>query len=238
MFPTYILTFGVFGKLETMSSLTVTLADLLKYMQQPMRLLREPIWKIQHPLKINACHNRIITYRPLLLIPWCRTLLFLREMSSSVMLHGARQQKKTGIGVIIQMQANQHCQQVHISAMAPPASSPLQAEAYAIAHPGPSVLYRLFGPCFSGNNYKYFFSFKHLGCKAFDSTDPGMPLLQIQQDLSHPQKHECESKSPSKTSYEDSVHIFSFTLLNFRNRTVGGRPPGRGEIREKLLSRS
>jgi hypothetical protein len=40
--------------------------------------------------------------------------------------------EKTGIGVVINMQDNQHCQQLHVSALAPPASSPLQAEAYGL----------------------------------------------------------------------------------------------------------
>jgi hypothetical protein len=40
--------------------------------------------------------------------------------------------EKVGIGVIINLPGNQHCQQVHISALAPPASSPLQAEAYGL----------------------------------------------------------------------------------------------------------
>jgi hypothetical protein len=40
--------------------------------------------------------------------------------------------EKVGIGVIINMQDNQHCQQVQVSALAPPASSPLQAEAYGL----------------------------------------------------------------------------------------------------------
>jgi hypothetical protein len=39
---------------------------------------------------------------------------------------------KTGIGVVIQLQGNQHCQQLHVSALAPLASSPLQAEAYGL----------------------------------------------------------------------------------------------------------
>jgi hypothetical protein len=33
-----------------------------------------------------------------------------------------------GIGIIIQIQGNQHCQQIHIAALSPPAHSPLQAE--------------------------------------------------------------------------------------------------------------
>jgi ribonuclease HI len=39
---------------------------------------------------------------------------------------------KAGIGVIIYMQANQHCQQVQVSALAPQAFSPLQTEAHAM----------------------------------------------------------------------------------------------------------
>ena len=37
-----------------------------------------------------------------------------------------------GIGIIIQIQDNQHCQQIHIAALSPPAHSPLQAEAYGL----------------------------------------------------------------------------------------------------------
>jgi hypothetical protein len=37
-----------------------------------------------------------------------------------------------GIGIIIQIQGNQHCQQIHIAALSPPAHSPLQAEAYGL----------------------------------------------------------------------------------------------------------
>lgn len=40
--------------------------------------------------------------------------------------------EKVGIGVIFNLQDNRHCQQLHISALAPPASSPLQAEAYGL----------------------------------------------------------------------------------------------------------
>jgi ribonuclease HI len=40
--------------------------------------------------------------------------------------------EKAGIGVVIYMQANQHCQQVQVSALAPQAFSPLQAEAHAM----------------------------------------------------------------------------------------------------------
>jgi hypothetical protein len=40
--------------------------------------------------------------------------------------------KQAGIGVFIQVQNNQHIQQLHISAMSPPASSPLQAETFGL----------------------------------------------------------------------------------------------------------
>lgn len=40
--------------------------------------------------------------------------------------------KTTGIGVIIQLEGNQHCQQIHVSATSPPVSSPLEAEAYGL----------------------------------------------------------------------------------------------------------
>jgi ribonuclease HI len=39
---------------------------------------------------------------------------------------------RAGIGVIIHMQDNQHLQQLHVSALSPPASSPLQAETYGL----------------------------------------------------------------------------------------------------------
>jgi hypothetical protein len=37
-----------------------------------------------------------------------------------------------GIGIFIQMEHNEHCKQMYISAMSPPALSPLQAEAYGL----------------------------------------------------------------------------------------------------------
>ena len=37
-----------------------------------------------------------------------------------------------GIGIFIQMENNQHCKHIYISAMSPPASSPLQAEAFGL----------------------------------------------------------------------------------------------------------
>jgi hypothetical protein len=37
-----------------------------------------------------------------------------------------------GIGIFIQMEHNQHCKQMYISAMSPPASSPLQAETFGL----------------------------------------------------------------------------------------------------------
>jgi hypothetical protein len=40
--------------------------------------------------------------------------------------------KRAGIGVFIQVQNNQHIQQLHISAMSPPASSPLHAETFGL----------------------------------------------------------------------------------------------------------
>nr|XP_051208314.1 uncharacterized protein LOC127325564 [Lolium perenne] len=40
--------------------------------------------------------------------------------------------KQAGIGVFIQFQNNPHVQQLHISAMSPPASSPLQAETFGL----------------------------------------------------------------------------------------------------------
>jgi hypothetical protein len=39
---------------------------------------------------------------------------------------------RAGISVIIHMQDNQHLQQLHVSALSPPASSPLQAETYGL----------------------------------------------------------------------------------------------------------
>ena len=39
---------------------------------------------------------------------------------------------QAGLGVIISMPNNQHLQQLHVSALSPPASSPLQAEAYGL----------------------------------------------------------------------------------------------------------
>lgn len=40
--------------------------------------------------------------------------------------------KPAGIGVVIQAQSSNHFQQLHVSAMSPPASSPLQAETYGL----------------------------------------------------------------------------------------------------------
>ena len=42
------------------------------------------------------------------------------------------QSSPAGIGVVIQLGANEHCQQLQVSAMSPPVSSPLQAEAYGL----------------------------------------------------------------------------------------------------------
>ncbi|CAM0909473.1 unnamed protein product [Alopecurus aequalis] len=42
------------------------------------------------------------------------------------------QSSPAGIGVVIQLGENEHCQQLQVSAMSPPVSSPLQAEAYGL----------------------------------------------------------------------------------------------------------
>ena len=42
------------------------------------------------------------------------------------------QPSPAGIGVIIQLGENGHCEQLQVSAMSPPVSSPLQAEAYGL----------------------------------------------------------------------------------------------------------
>jgi hypothetical protein len=42
------------------------------------------------------------------------------------------QSSPAGIGVIIQLDGNQHCRQIHVAAMSPLVSSPLQAEAYGL----------------------------------------------------------------------------------------------------------
>ena len=42
------------------------------------------------------------------------------------------QSSPAGIGVVIQLGDNDHCQQLHVSALSPPVSSPLQAEAYGL----------------------------------------------------------------------------------------------------------
>jgi hypothetical protein len=42
------------------------------------------------------------------------------------------QSSSAGIGVILQLEDNEHCQQLHVSALSPPVSSPLQAEAYGL----------------------------------------------------------------------------------------------------------
>jgi hypothetical protein len=39
---------------------------------------------------------------------------------------------RAGLGVIITMQNNRHLQQIHVSALSPPTSSPLQAETYGL----------------------------------------------------------------------------------------------------------
>jgi hypothetical protein len=45
---------------------------------------------------------------------------------------GSNQSSPAGIGIIIQTEGNQHCRQLHISALSPPVSSPLQAEAFGL----------------------------------------------------------------------------------------------------------
>ena len=42
------------------------------------------------------------------------------------------QSSPAGIGVIIQLGKNEHCQQLQVSALSPPVSSPFQAEAYGL----------------------------------------------------------------------------------------------------------
>ena len=39
---------------------------------------------------------------------------------------------RAGLGIVITMQGNQHLKQLHVSALSPPASSPLQAETYGL----------------------------------------------------------------------------------------------------------
>ena len=39
---------------------------------------------------------------------------------------------QAGLGIVIIMQGHQHLKQLHVSALSPPASSPLQAEAYGL----------------------------------------------------------------------------------------------------------
>ena len=44
-----------------------------------------------------------------------------------------KQPTQAGIGVYIKLENNQHCKHIYIAALSPPATSPLQAEAFAFA---------------------------------------------------------------------------------------------------------
>ncbi|KAI4974215.1 hypothetical protein ZWY2020_047495 [Hordeum vulgare] len=67
---------------------------------------------------------------------------------------GNAQPCPAGIGIIIQTGSNQHCQQLHVSALSPPASTPLQPEAFGFHLV--SVLAKalhLHEPCFYTDSY-------------------------------------------------------------------------------------
>uniref|UniRef100_R7W4Y2 Uncharacterized protein n=1 Tax=Aegilops tauschii TaxID=37682 RepID=R7W4Y2_AEGTA len=65
---------------------------------------------------------------------WCSTIqTLLQATRSSMTLHGKyNQPTQAGIGVFIQVQNNDRIKQIHIAAVSPPASSPLQAETFGL----------------------------------------------------------------------------------------------------------
>lgn len=86
-----------------------------------------------------------------------------------------------GLGVIITMQDNRHLQRLHVSALSPPVSSPLQAETYGLllatklaAGSEPSLLHRLLGVSFGGKVINGICYSRMLGEQTSPCRDPSL----------------------------------------------------------------